>query len=328
MIPIIDFHCDLLAYLAGKSSRTAMNNESHCSLPQLEKGGVKLQVCAIYSQTKEKSCETVYNQILIFQKLPELYPNRFIYADSGIDLQKKGVQILYSIENGSGLCGEREPLDLFFERMEDTIKKIGIPVYLSLTWNTENRFGGGNESIVGLKEDGKEVLSYLAEKKIAIDLSHTSDQLAFDILNFIEKKKLDICPVASHSNFRSVTNVKRNLSDEIAKEIAARDGVIGLNFVRVFVGALQTSEFIRQIEHAKKIGVFDRFCLGADFFFSDDMPPTLNHLVPYYFSKYSDASCYQDFFAFLKESFTKQEIEKIAYQNAKEFFLRRKQCYL
>lgn len=165
MIPIVDFHCDLLAYLGNKSSRTAMNNEAHCSLPQLEKGGVKLQVCAIYSQTKEKSCESVAQQILIYQKLPELYPGRFLFADPKIDLKKEGVQILYAIENASGLCGEREPLDLFFERMNDAIKKIGRPLYLSLTWNTENRFGGGNESLIGLKEDGREVLNYLAEKK-------------------------------------------------------------------------------------------------------------------------------------------------------------------
>lgn len=323
MIPIIDFHCDLLAYLGNKSSRTAMNKESHCSLPQLEKGGVKLQVCAIYSQTKEKSCESVAQQVLIYQKLPELYPDRFLFADSTINLQRKGVQTLYAIENGSGFCGEREPLDLFFERMDDAIKKIGKPLYLSLTWNTENRFGGGNESSAGLKEDGREVLLYLAEKKIAIDLSHTSDQLATDILNFIEKKKLQICPIASHSNFRSVTNVKRNLPDEIAKEIAAKGGLIGLNFVRVFVGSLQITEFIRQIEYAKKIGVFDHFCLGADFFYSDDIPSTLNHLVPYYFSKYSDASCYQDFLSFLSESFSEQEVKKIAYKNAEDFFHRK-----
>ncbi len=59
-----------------------------------------------------------------------------------------------------------------------------------MTHHTENRFGGGNFSEVGLKEDGKVLLDYLTDKNIVIDLAHTSDALAFGILNYIDHKKL------------------------------------------------------------------------------------------------------------------------------------------
>ena len=73
-------------------------------------------------------------------------------------------------------------------------------------------------------------------KKIAIDLSHTSDFLAHDILNYIDKMGLNVRTIASHSNFRKIAEVVRNLTDEIAKEILKRGGVIGFNLFKSFVG--------------------------------------------------------------------------------------------
>ncbi len=71
-----------------------------------------------------------------------------------------------------------------------------------MTHHGENRFGGGNSTGIGLKKDGEALLEYISEKKIAIDLSHTSDALAGDILNYIVKNKLGLSVLASHSNFR------------------------------------------------------------------------------------------------------------------------------
>ena len=71
-----------------------------------------------------------------------------------------------------------------------------------------------------------EFLKYLSKV-----LSHTSDALAHDIFNHIDKHKLAVPVIASHSNFRSVSDHVRNLPDEIANEIVNRNGLIGMNFL-------------------------------------------------------------------------------------------------
>ena len=109
-------------------------------------------------------------------------------------------------------------------------------MYVSFTWNMENRFGGGALTTVGLKDDGKRLLEVLATNRIAVDLSHASDRLAYDIFNYIDKHKLDMKVIASHSVMRAIHHAPRNLPDEIAKEIIKRKGIIGLNFIAKFIG--------------------------------------------------------------------------------------------
>lgn len=101
-------------------------------------------------------------------------------------------------------------------------------------------------------------------------MSHTSDDSARDILNFITQHGIDIPVIASHSNFRAITTHARNLPDDVAQEIIKRGGLIGLNFVAEFVGSEGLHSFLRQIEYAIKIGAEKTLCFGADFFHADD----------------------------------------------------------
>src|ERR1700722_12946468 len=179
MSPIIDLHCDLLLYLAEKEGRSPHSLEARCSFPQLQKGGVELQVLAIYTATKPGSYGKAMRQIEKFRHLKTPFC-KFVAA----------------VENASGLLEEGEEADLLANRLATLQKEIGPPLYISLTWNTENRFAGGNETKTGLKKDGRLLLEAIDNKKIAIDLSHTSDQTAEDILNYIDKKQLKITPIA------------------------------------------------------------------------------------------------------------------------------------
>jgi len=166
------------------------------------------------------------------------------------------------------------------------------------------------------------LLEYLDNKQIAIDLSHTSDYLAYDILNYIDAKGLKIKPIASHSNFRKIANQPRNLPDEIAKEIIHREGVIGLNFVKAFVGKHHPDDFVRQVDYARSLGGLDHYCFGADFFYDKDMPIALHPFMPFFFPRFSTSACYPDLINYLNEVFTKKELEKIANKNFADFLVR------
>jgi microsomal dipeptidase-like Zn-dependent dipeptidase len=306
---VANFHCDLLWYLSADDSRSAYDPESRTSIPLFLQGGVAIETLAIYEKTKKGCRQSGEKQFQTYKSLNKKHP----------DIFGKKIHLILAIENGSTFCDEEEMLDHGLKRLEQWLKEAGRIAYISMTWNDENRFGGGNATKIGLKKDGEKLLEWMSGKNIAIDLSHTSDPLAHDILNYIDKRKLLIVPVASHSNFRVIANVPRNLPDEIAKEIVKRGGLIGLNFVRAFLGSDGPDDFIRQVEHARNIDAISHLCFGADFFDDRDIDG-LDHLRPFFLSGYEDSSCYPKVIELLRQEFSEGQVAKIAYDNLAKFY--------
>jgi len=288
--PIIDLHCDLLSYLAEGNERTPFDDIARCSLTQLKEGGVVCQVLAIFTETETGSSSMGQKQANL---LPEVQ-------------SQTEITLIPAVENASAFAEENEPLEEVLKRFD----KLPPLAYMSLTWNGENRFGGGCGSDTGLHRDGEVLLEWMNEMNIPIDLSHTSDFLASDILNFLDKKNLSLTPIASHSNFRAICERERNLPDEFAKEIKERGGIIGLNLCAPFVGT-SIKMLGAHLQHAEKLGLNDSLVFGADFFgglnFQTSFPP------PLFFDEASDASCYP----YLIETFGISS--KIAFETARDF---------
>lgn len=294
---ISDLHCDLLCYLASDPRRTPNDPQVRCSIPQLKSGGVTQQVLPIFTPTEKGSAVSGAAQWDAFNKL-----------------KIKDIAFSLAIENCSALCEEEDPL----QRGLDRIDRLGPLTYVSLTWNGENRFGGGAGSSMGLKPDGRTLLRYLHGKKIPVDFSHASDSLAYDMLDCIDREKLEIPILASHSNFREVTDVVRNLPDPIAQEIFRRGGVIGLNFVKLFMGPTPDF-FIKQIEHGLMLGGENALCLGADFFYGLDIPAEQRKPPEvYWFDDYGNASCYPALFQLLKSHFSQDFLKRLAHSNFRD----------
>ncbi|MDR4954198.1 membrane dipeptidase [Chryseobacterium sp. ES2] len=313
----VDLHCDLLCYLLEPGSLID-DKELGCSLPYLKEGNVKLQVMAIYSATGENS--TVYGakQSEIFSSLLQ-NENFFLFEGENYkNTDNTGkVGVIASIENASGFCSEDETLESGFKNLEAIIEKTQRILYLGITHHTENRFGGGNNSDVGLKEDGKVLLDYFSEKNIAIDLAHTSDQLAYGILNYIDQKNYKIPVMASHSNYRSVHDKKRNLPDELAKEVIKRKGLIGLNFIRNCIDEKNPEVLYEHIQHGLDLGGEDFIAYGADFFFCKNHPDKSRH--PFFFEGYDDASAFNSINKEIEKRFSSELVEKISHKNALNF---------
>lgn len=312
---IIDFHCDLLgSIIYSKESLYFDSPQTNCSLEQLEQGGVRLQTFAIYTDGEGDSVNIARRQLDLFEKLLGFHNRVSLF--NGSDLKQERINLLLAIENLSSFLSENEYLDLVFDRLSSLISH---PLYVSLTWRYENRFGGGDSTDIGLKSDGKIVLQYLAENGICIDLSHTSDRLAFDILNYIHKEGLNLTPIASHSNFRDMYNVPRNLSYHIAKEIVALGGVIGLCFVKRFVGD-SIESFYKQIEYATSLGLDDHLVLGSDFYGA--LEQQVGMIDPF-FREFRDASRYQEWISFISKRISRERLLKITHQNALNFLRKR-----
>jgi len=299
---VIDLHCDLLSYLVKDSKRTFDDPESRCSRQQLQEGGVKFQVFAIFTKTDKNSVSEGQGQLQIYS---DLLSSSFKHEQ---------LMSAYAFENASGFCDEQEPLKNGLQRLEGT-----QPLYIGLTWNAENRFGGGSSTTVGLKKDGEVLLDLMAHLQIALDLSHASDQLFEDALAYINTKQLKLPVLASHSNARAINDVSRNLPLDFAQQIWKQGGVIGLNLYRPFLGIF-TSDIIQHVEYWLENGGEDHLCLGADFFCVEDL--SFNPLGGFsYFDDYDNASCYGALLQLLQKELrlSDLQIQKIAWQNAWNF---------
>ena len=311
----LDLHCDLTAYLLQPNS--SPNGDVRCSVDKLFAGNVKMQVMAFYSATEKGSVDEVKEQLKHYRNLLNL-PGVYEFSPDKAEL-KDGLGIIAAVENASGLCEEDQPVEDAFKNLDWLISQAKI-MYVGLTHHLENRFGGGNFTQAGLKDDGKRLIEFLDGRKIAIDLSHTSDQLAYGILNFIDQNHLDIPVLASHSNMRAVFDHNRNLPDELVTEIVNRGGLIGLNFVKYFINPENPSKIYRHIEHAVKLGAEDHLCFGADFF--DDKSHPEQDRYPFFFPEFGDSTAYSTINSRISELFSDDLKEKISHKNALSYFKR------
>ncbi len=311
----LDLHCDLTAYLLQPNS--SPTGDVRCSVDKLFAGNVKMQVMAFYSATEKGSVDEVKEQLKHYRNLLNL-PGVYEFSPDKAEL-KDGLGIIAAVENASGLCEEDQPVEDAFKNLDWLSSQAKI-MYVGLTHHLENRFGGGNFTQAGLKDDGKRLIEFLDGRKIAIDLSHTSDQLAYGILNFIDQHHLDIPVLASHSNMRAVFDHNRNLPDELVTEIVNRGGLIGLNFVKYFINPENPNEIYRHIEHALKLGAEDHLCFGADFF--DDKSHPEQDRYPFFFPEFGDSTAYSTINSRISELFSDEMKEKISHRNALSYFKR------
>jgi membrane dipeptidase len=321
-LPVIDLHCDMLSYLQDKESPDPLNTEDiGCAFPWLEQGNVKLQVMAIYTATEKGSSAKGLQQSLVFKNLLTAYSDRIRPITAREELKSIPLNhpmgVLAAIENASGFCEENESLQAGYNKLETLLTNTGRILYLGLTHHGENRFGGGNTTSTGLKPDGERLLQHLNKRKIALDLAHASDALAFDCLEYITKFNLDIPVLASHSNFRTVFDHPRNLPDEIAKEIIHRKGLIGMNFLRAFLNNQNPDALFDHIRYGLQLGAAESLCFGADYFHTGKHPDTSR--IPFYFPEHENASCYPFLLDKLSHQVPEQVIRGLAYQNALSF---------
>ena len=235
---------------------------------------------------------------------------------------------MLAIENASAWCDEEDDLEKRFERLEEIEREISKIVYISLTWNFENRFGGGALTPVGLKEDGKKVLDFLHGRRTAIDFSHTSDALAHDILTYIDQKRLDIPLMASHSNSRLIHDVPRNLPCEFIQEIFKRRGVIGLNTIRSFVGERRGLQLPCGPPEAFR-GLRPGFALVWTSFMKTIWRPASKTSDQLFFPELTDSSCYPTLFPFATPLLWRGSAIKMPFLSLSDTssFLKRKFCY-
>lgn len=308
-MPVCDLHCDLLSYLIESPSHHHNSSECPCNLPFLKDGGVRTQVTALFTNGANTFQHTI-DQALALKKLR-------------MNPECEGIEWVPAIENASCLLEESAPLSLLETRLKFLIESIGTPLYVSLTWKGENRFGGGNEMRVGLKPDGKYLLGLLSKYGIAVDFSHTCDHLAHDIINQIERTSLKVRVMASHSNFRAIHNHQRNLPTDVAMYILKNNGLIGLNLIKPFVGESALA-FFRHVDYGLRIGGGAQIAFGADYFAPSPIFSDMDEQT-FFFDELPNSASYPKLLPICLQKYGQELTEGLFYKNVNQFTTKKEQ---
>jgi len=93
----------------------------------------------------------------------------------------------------------------------------------------------------GLTDFGKDVVREMNRRGMLVDISHVADKTFYDAMELSKAPLL-----ASHSSCRAVCNHPRNMSDEMIKALAAKGGVIQINYERSFIDQAYKDAYERE----------------------------------------------------------------------------------
>ena len=153
--------------------------------------------------------------------------NRFVLANTFDDIkaaqQTQKMAISFDIEGMNALGDDVNMVEIYHT--------LGVRQML-FAYNLNNAAAGGcHDDNTGLTPFGFEVLKEMNRVGMIVDASHTSYKTSMDLIECSETPV-----VFSHSNPFSIWPHQRNIVDEQIQACAAKDGVIGLNGLGIFLG--------------------------------------------------------------------------------------------
>ena len=317
----MDLHCDTLMYLGREGFGNLEHNGKCVDFARMKEGGAYLQCFAIWmlqpEHWKEVKGEPEEDEAYISRLAEGLlqetrkasFPVEFIRSFSQIEKNRKAGKLscMLTMEDGRAVNGELSNLDRYY--------KMGVRM-MALLWNHENCMGYPNSDDPeimgkGLKPFGTRAVERMNDLGMVVDVSHLNDGGFYDVAR-VSRKPF----VASHSNARSLSPHRRNLTDAMIRALAERGGVIGLNFCPAFLqkdGKSRDSTVERMaahIRHIVQVGGIECMAIGTDF---DGMDGELEIKSPAQMGKL--------WHRLKEDGFSQGDLEKIAWKNALRVFL-------
>ena len=205
--------------------------------PRMKEGGMDAMFFAVYlgqgKRTPEANAEAKENALKIFKKIHESIDanaasvSLVTSAKEGFVAHKAGkLGVFIGMENGWPVGTDLSNLKLYYD--------LGLRyITLAHSFNNDLSDSSGDPEGAehgGISKLGEECIAEMNRLGIVIDVSHLSDSAFYDVM------RLSKAPVfASHSSCRALCDVKRNMTDDMIKVLAAKGGVIHINFVADFL---------------------------------------------------------------------------------------------
>lgn len=296
--------------LEAGTSTPDLNGDCLMGWPEYQRGQVAVIFATLYATPARKKAEgdvifyTDYKtahrlyreQIDVYRKLADSHPDKFRLISSRKELEPliehwsapapdgKGhpVGLIYLMEGADGI----QSPDELGEWWELGLRMIG------LAW-AGTRYCGGTGDPGPLTEEGRRLISAMADFHFMLDLSHMDEAAALESLDRYEGPVM-----ATHSNCAALmqgAETNRHMPDRVIRGLIERDGVIGVLPLNTFlkVGWLRKNgsrreevpldTLIAHIDHICQLsGDSKHAAIGSDFdggFGLQSIPPELDSIA-------------------------------------------------
>ena len=239
---VVDTHDDTTQrFLDGKFDIGERHTDGSIDIPRMREGGLDAIFFSIWMSSKITGPEAVsraLTQIEAVREQVRTHPKDLVLATTASEVRaahKQGkIAALMGVEGGHMINSDL-----------DTLRKFaGLGVrYLTLTHSGNDEWADSSTDTPahnGLTDFGKDVVREMNRLGVIVDISHVSDKTFYDALE-ISKAPM----IASHSSCRALCDAPRNMTDQMMKDLAAKGGVVQINY---HVGFL--SQEFRNVDEA------------------------------------------------------------------------------
>jgi membrane dipeptidase len=231
-----DFTREHEAMPAGISSHPESQSQlGHADLPRIKRGGLDAMFLGIVvrhpsdvpQQGAIKGPPAVNDalvQIAAVHKAADDLPDEVVFCTTADQVRKAHEQrklaLLIGVEGGH-MINNSLPILREFAR-------LGVR-YMTLThfYHTDWADSSGEQPPRhnGLTDLGRQIVREMNRLGMIVDISHVSDKTFRDALDVSTAPMM-----ASHSSVRAIAGHVRNMSDDMIKALAAKGGVVAINF--------------------------------------------------------------------------------------------------
>lgn len=249
---IVDTHIDVPYRLEEDFENVAMATQrGDFDYPRADAGGLDVAFMSIYIpadiQDDAKKAQALANRLIDgVEKIVEGSPGKFSLVHSAATGAKlagsKRIGLALGMENGAPIR-TLEDLEHFHAR--------GIR-YITLTHSKSNHIADSSydpdHQWHGLSDFGKQLIPAMNRLGVLVDISHVSDEAFWQALELSE-----VPLIATHSSARRFTpGFERNMSDDMIRALAAKDGVVQINFGSTFITARANAWSTESRAHQKE----------------------------------------------------------------------------
>ncbi len=228
----IDSHMDTIQRVFYAHADLAQRStEGHADFPRLREGGMHAPFFALWVPTYYGGAEAVRKTLDLrdtMQMVLDKNKDQVELATTAADIErivKAGkISIFLTIEGGHQIDDDLAVLRMYY-RMG--IRAMTLSHFQNNNWADSSTDKPKHN---GLTPFGKDVVREMNRLGMIVDVSHVSDKTFYDAIAVSTKPV-----ILSHSSCRVISEIPRNVTDDMLKALAKNGGVIGINFGEGFI---------------------------------------------------------------------------------------------
>ncbi len=214
-------------------------SDGQIDLPRLREGGIHVPFFALWVPTFYKGSEAVRRTLELrdtMQSVLDRYPDQIELATTASDIERiiksNKIAAVLTIEGGHQIADDLAVLRMYHQL---GIRSMTLTHFRNTDWADSSTDKPEHN---GLTDFGKDVVREMNRTGMIVDISHVSDKTFYDVLQVTTKPV-----IASHSSCRALTDIPRNMTDDMLRAIAHNGGVVGINFGAAFLNQKDAYRF-------------------------------------------------------------------------------------